>query len=131
MGDRCYLNVRCRKEHKERLLEILKETNDEFIDEDDTTITFAICEADIGHVFSRTLAAAEGIPFVGYHAAGYEYGGNAFASTSGHMQECPIDKEGDLYVRVNNVGTINDGDLVEVREFVDFRRHAVKALEAK
>jgi hypothetical protein len=114
------------------LIELLEAgEEDEVIDESDTTITFCFYEANYGCYEQRNGAAAEGIPFVGYHGIGGEYGSYAFAAVDGVMDEMPTDYDGELYVCVNEIGTIDDEHLKLVRDFIEHRKRAIKALEAK
>ena len=130
MGDRCHLRITLRREDLKRFAPFLdKEPDQEWGDYSQAgeadIVTVEVFEANYALYDERHAAAQAGIPFLGQHGEGGEYGPYAFASLDGEMLEAPLSRDGELILAV-------DRELQPVGEVDGIRNYVAKlrAVEA-
>jgi len=107
MGDRCYMQITLRQRDMDRFAAILNTPPgepwwDEEIDEPGKgVVRVALQDVNHGLHDARQEAARAGIPFMGWHGEGGDYGGCEFASLHGVQREAPINRDGDLELAVD------------------------------
>ena len=107
MGDRCYMQITLHQRDMDRFAAILSTPPgepwwDEEIDEPAAgLVRVALNEANYALYDEREEAARVGVPFLGWHGDGGDYGGYAFASLRGVQREAPINRDGDLELAVD------------------------------
>lgn len=92
MGDRCSLEMTVRKQDRDRVIEVMGEP--EFENDPQSTLGPNLLDlswAQKNHrgASDRLQLTNEGIPFVGWHGPGDNYGEFVFASCDRVMKECP------------------------------------------
>ena len=108
MGDRCYLEMTMRRGDLPRFAPHVGAAADErwwTEDEPDAgnpdLVRVRVHEAEYGWFDEREAAAKAGIPFIGTHGQGGEYGSHAFVSWAGRQLEAPTNRDGDMVVAIN------------------------------
>lgn len=88
-------------------------------------IEVGVFEANYGWRDERSAAAKAGIPFLGWHAEGGEYGSYEFLSLDGEMQEAACDRDGNLTLAVNRDLTVMT-DQLALRRYITALRQVQK-----
>lgn len=128
MTEYCYLEIACRREHLDKLLEHFDNGDDgyEIVEDEEDWICIGFDETNYGWTDNRDAAAKAGVPFFGYHGEGGTFGSSMFASDGEKMLECSCNRGLEPTVRVNELGCIIDQDLVSAREFIVLQKKAKK-----
>ena len=122
MSDRCYMEVRCKKEHApifEKLGFVIR-------DEDYAPGIVELADEQANYAHSGDMPNE--VPYFGWHDAGGNYGPHAFACDGNGYVEAHMDPNGELVVRVSDRGQPNKTDTQGVREYVACLKRAKKAL---
>lgn len=110
MGDRCWLQIRVRKQDAQLWDEIWREGKDpprfedwldEVQEETDTTLIGQANEANYGWQDELERAAKLGCVFVGSHGEGGGYGAATFAGIGGEYFEYEVGHDGDPVAPMN------------------------------
>jgi hypothetical protein len=125
MGDRCYMQITCRKQDVQEF-EDLGFTLE--IEHADGTVVVTDPEVNYGN----TEDLPRHLPFTGWHGAGDCYGGMAFASDGERFAEVQTTHDDELCVLVNEVTGEPVPESVErMRHFLAVQRTAKTKLIAK
>ena len=128
MGDRCYLEITYRKEDENHFVELWGEPWYQMVmAEGETWQTVSMEEANYGLLTDRQQLAHQGMCFLGWHAAGGDYGEAVFASFGGKHADVP-GHEFEPHVPLKENGQIHERMLREARLYLDFTRKAREIL---
>ena len=125
MSDRCYMEVRCKKEHAP-IFEKLG-----FTVRDEGYAPGIVELVDEGANYAHYNEMPNEVPYFGWHGAGGEYGSCAFACEGNGYVDADMDANGELVVRVSDRGQPSKTDLKMVRRYVACWRRAQKAMAPK
>lgn len=131
MGDRTWVNFRCRKSDLEKAFELLKTDRfDEIIDESDTWIEGQFYEANYGLLMELQEVSEAEIPFTGSSGHGGEYGPAIFASDGKKFWHMTASQDGFPYVEIEKSGAFRPtGIMQRIREFYLCEEDATKLIE--
>lgn len=128
MGDRCYLQITCRKSDQERFSDLLDahESTDA-----DPTVRMSVDEANYGYM---TMDGDSGelpndVPYIGFHGAGGNYGQGKFAcdGTTFRYVECT---DYGYAIAFDGDGNPDVEALAAVREYLAFEKRVRAMLKA-
>jgi len=125
MGDRCYFELTCREEHKERFESIfhydgakIAGTEMWFFEEDEANYAFGFPDG-----------FPEDVPYWGFHGEGGEYPGEEFACDGEQVASIET-TSGDPCIRVREDG-IDEDELKQAIEYFKIRKRAEIAVKKR
>jgi len=125
MGDRCYMEVRCKKLHAPIFEKLGFKLHEEGYDGHPELVELADEQANYAHGDRLPMD----IPYFGWHTAGGEYGAEAFACDGRKYFEVGIDvHSGGMVVHVSDAGVPDEWELGLIRMFRVIEKRAKKAL---
>ena len=113
MGDRCYMQLTCKKNDRS-IFEELGFASEGESDDFSSCLEMVDVEANYGHAGDLPKE----IVYLGTHAAGDAYGPEAFACDGKTYLEQPTDGEGGFVVAFDDQGNANPNSLAEVKNFI-------------
>lgn len=120
MGDRCYMQVTCRRKDSEEFEDIdftMQDWNNE--NPDSPTVVMVDEEANHGHCDEMPT----NIPYHGYNGHGDNYGDSAFACDGKRYAEAPTGYDGGFVVQWDQVkGRPTPQSLRAIRRYVAIRK---------
>ena len=125
MSDRCYQELRCKKEHAP----IFEKMGFTVRDEAYAPGVVELVDEEANYAHYNDMP--NDIPYLGCHGAGGEYGPHAFACDGKGYVDAGMNSNGELVVRVSDRGQPNRADLKRVREYTTCEKRAKKALGIK
>lgn len=119
MGDRTWVQMKCRKSDQERVHKLLGTHRfDEVVDESDTWIEGQFFEANYGLLSEFEEVADEGIPFTGSSGHGGEYGPAIFACDGKKFYHMRASEDGFPYVEIEKSGAMRPAGIMRrIQEF--------------
>ncbi|MBY0277907.1 hypothetical protein K2Z84_21445 [Candidatus Binatia bacterium] len=131
MGDRTFLWIECRPEDVEKVSDALWDGTsqaDEVEEQPNGLVRLEDFDANYGLACERESLAKGGVPFVGGHGSGCEYGDALFAAVDGEHHDVPSTIDGVPVVGVLPDGSVCEGDLKAVRAYLDAYNRALRAM---
>lgn len=125
MSDRCTLYMEIRKEDQPKVVDVLG--TPDYIEGEPVfgpeTVSLEWAEMNYGAAEDRKTLAESGIPFIGSHDAGDEYGPYVFASDGVKMSECPSHHGGlspvvEVSLQDGKVMPLRDSDVFEAEDYL-------------
>ena len=127
MGDRCYMEIQCAREHYES---VLHEYFTEVLEEDDEYVKAADPEANYAYTNEIEEWAKLGLVFIAFHEVGGNYGAYEIACDGKELCEAPYHRDRGVVVRFDEKTGQPDPEAVEqVRKFLEIRRRATEHLD--
>ncbi|MCZ6653120.1 MAG: hypothetical protein O7D91_08840 [Planctomycetota bacterium] len=126
MGDRCYMEIQCSREHYES---VLREYFIEILEEDGGYVKAADPEANYAYTNEIEEWADQGLIFIAYHDVGDNYGGYEIACDGKELCDAPHHRDRGLVVQIDEkTGQPVPGGLEQVQKLLEIRRRATKHL---
>jgi len=132
MGDRTWVQVKCRKIDLDKIRKFLGEF-DEIIEEDEGWIEGQFYEGNYGLLTEmEEIAEAQGIPFTGSSGHGGEYGPAVFACDGKRLFHMGSSDNGYPYVEISKNGELLPAGVMQrIREYYVILDEAERMIEGK
>ena len=128
MGDRCYMQLTCRRTDQSVFEEIGFGRESDF---DDPNFPDCVEMIDLEANYAHASDLPTNVVYMGTHDAGYEYGPEAFACDGETYLEQASDSEGGFVVWFDESGDPDPQSLAQVKTFITHRNKVAAMLRVK
>ncbi len=127
MGDRCYMEIQCSREHYES---VLHEYFIEILEEDGDYVKAADPEANYAYNNEIEEWADQGLIFIAFHDVGGNYGGYEIACDGEELCDAPHHRDRGLVVKIDEkTGQPVPEALEQVQKLLKIRHRAMEHLD--